>query len=163
MKEILGIDIGNVITDGRRNDNTDTAFKGNRYLETTSVPNAFEIIAELVQQRFKENVFLVSKAGEKTQKKTKEWLLYQGFYKATGIKPEQVFFCRERIDKAPICRDLGITHFIDDKLEVLGYLTTVPNKFLFNPREREVQRNIQHLDEVTWVSGWLDIKQLLLG
>ncbi len=40
-------------------------------------------------------------------------------------------FVRERRDKAPVCERLGITHFVDDHLDVLAYLTSVQHRHLF--------------------------------
>jgi hypothetical protein len=38
---------------------------------------------------------------------------------------------REREEKADICERVGITHFVDDQLEVLVHLTSVPYRYLF--------------------------------
>jgi hypothetical protein len=41
-------------------------------------------------------------------------------------------FCAERTDKEPICRELGITHFVDDKVHVVQILRhAVTHLFLF--------------------------------
>lgn len=46
-----------------------------------------------------------------------------------------VRFCRERPQKAPICAELGITHFIDDRADVLEPMCgIVANRFLFGPQ-----------------------------
>ena len=153
----LGIDVGGVIID-RINDKTDTSFFGNNYLATTACPDAFESISKLTRVTFGiDNVYLVSKAREKTERRTREWLEHHRFYEITGIKPENVHVCKERDGKAPICKDLGITHFIDDRLEVLGYLTTVDNLYLFQGRSREIEKNKEHLGRVIQVNNWLDV------
>jgi hypothetical protein len=159
MLDVLGVDIGGVIIDNH-SDGTDTSFFGANYLATSLVPDAFEVILAL-KERFGDRIFVVSKCKERTQGKTLEWLAHHKFYKKTGVTPERVHFCRERHEKAPICEQLGITHFVDDKLEVLGYLTSVPNLVLFRPKEREVAKFAQHLPRVTRVETWKEIQSIL--
>lgn len=159
--EVLGVDIGGVIID-RVNDGTDTSFFGTNYLRTTAVPRAFEAIRELSHKCFGGRVYLVSKCGRTTQAKTLEWLAHTKFYEAAQVVPGNVRFCRERHEKAGICEELGITHFVDDRLEVLGYLASVEKKFLFQPQEREVRRFAYHLSRVQRVESWKEIIEELL-
>lgn len=93
--------------------------------------------------------------------KTRNWLRMQNIYQQTGIDPDQVWFCLERNEKAEICKVLGITHFIDDRLEVLGYLTSVPHKVLLRPNPREVERFPQFLPSVTRVQSWNEVPAAL--
>jgi hypothetical protein len=162
QKEALGVDIGGVIID-RVNDGTDTSFFGENYLRTTAVADAFETIRQLVERRFGEEVYLVSKCGRRVQEKTLRWLGHHRFHELSGVLSEHVRFCRERHEKAPICEQLGITHFVDDRLEVLGHLTTVSTLFLFQPQPDEVQRFAHHLSRVQQVSSWQDIRAALLA
>lgn len=162
--ERLGVDIGGVIIDPI-NDNTDTSFFGDNYLATTAVPGVFEALDEIVKSRFAGEAFIVSKCGTRVQEKSLNWLEHQDFASRTGISvPEQVKFCRKRSGKAPIARELGLTHFIDDKLEVLGYLVgIVENLYLFNPRESEVARHSQFLPHVIVVRCWPELQAHILG
>jgi hypothetical protein len=154
MKKILGIDIGGVIID-RINEKTDTSFFNENYLQSTACPNAFEKIHALQQEYFKENVHLISKCGKKIQDKTLSWLTHHKFYTQTGIEESRVHFCRERREKKEICKQLGITHFVDDRLEILSYLLEfVPHLYLFSPRDEEVNKFKQHLSSVSIVHTW---------
>lgn len=155
----IGIDIGGVII-SRANDKTDTSFFGSNYLKTTAVADAFESIAKLARSGYR--VYLVSKCGESIELKTRHWLQHHRFYETVGIAPEDVRFCRTRPEKATICAELGATHFVDDRLEVLSYLTDVPNRFLFSPEPKEVAKFRQHLDCVTRVDSWSELVNLLL-
>jgi len=155
------VDVGGVIID-RINDNTDTSFLSDNYLKTTSVPGTFEHLTKLNNSLFKDRVFIVSKCGEKVQNKTLEWMAYHNFYEVTGIPKERVNFCRKRDGKGPICRDLGITHFVDDRLEVLSYmLDDVEKLYLFKPQEHEVKGWEKFLPKVTRVETWPEFKKLL--
>lgn len=161
MTEKFGVDVGGVIVD-RINDNTDTSFFSDNYLATTAVPGAFDALARLVAGRFGDQVFIVSKCGSRVEAKTREWLAHHDFYTRTGIAAEHLHFCRRRPDKAGICERLGITHFIDDRLEVLGYLGTVPDLYLFQPDRREMKRHERHLSRVQVVQSWDEVMGLLL-
>lgn len=154
-KQILGIDIGGVIID-RINDNTDTSFFGENYLNTTAVPDAFTVISEL-EKRYNNNLVIVSKCGKRTEEKTRAWLEYQNFFERTGVRKDALYFCRERYQKDGICSELGVTGFIDDRLEVLGYLQTVSRKYLFQPNEREINRFKHLLTQVIRVETWQGI------
>ena len=165
-EEKLGIDIGGVIID-RVNDKKDTSFFGDNYLNTTPVPGAFEAIKRLVDERFHENVYLVSKCGPEVEGKTKKWLEHHQFFERTGVRRENVFFVRDRRDKAVVCADKGVTHFIDDKLEVLGWVgkvKTMKRKYLFRPRKREIEEFYQFMDKNTKIAyAWDVVVSDLLG
>lgn len=154
LKEVLGVDVGGVIID-RVNDGTDTSFFGQNFLQTTAVADAFEVLKRL-QSRF-DQIVVVSKCGQSTQDRTKLWLAHHDFYSRTGIADSDLYFCRERREKAPICQQLGVTHFIDDRLEVLGYLETVSNLYLFQPIESEVTRHSRFLPRVKRMNSWQDV------
>lgn len=158
--DILGVDIGGVIID-RVNDDTDTSFFGDNYLATTAVPGAFASLARLAPGRFGGRVFLVSKCGARVEAKTRDWLAYHDFHAQTGIPASHVHFCRRRPDKAEVCERLGVTHFIDDRLEVLGYLEHVANLYLFRPERREMNRHARHLRRVQIVHEWDEVESLL--
>lgn len=160
--DTLGVDIGGVIIE-RVNDDADTSFFSKNYLKTPAMPGVFEVLRRLVSERFKERVYLVSKCGPNKQHKSREWLGHQDFFKKTGIYAGHVEFCLKRSDKAAICEKLGITHFIDDKLEVLGSLGTVPNKILFKPDEPEVKRYQFAYKQVRRVESWPEVEKLLLS
>ncbi len=159
--ERLGVDIGGVIIEGA-SASADTSFFSDNYLMTPALPGAVEALRRLHDERFGEDIFLVSKCGARTERKTREWLDHHRVYARSGLAPERLHFCRKRQDKAPICRDLGITHFIDDRLEVLGYLETVPRRFLFRPWEEEVARHAALLPQVTRVESWAEAERHLL-
>ena len=159
--EALGIDVGGVII-AKSNDGTDTSFFSNNYLKSTAVEDAVRVITELVERRFGQKTYIVSKCEANTERKTLEWLFYNQFFLATGILPQHVRFCRTREGKAPICQELHITHFVDDRLEVLSHLHTVPHKFLFQANPREVKKFESHLNQVRPVDTWLHLENILL-
>lgn len=127
---VLGVDIGGVLVD-RVGDDSDTSFFGDRPMETPAIPGAVDALTRLESGPFEGRVHLISKAGPKISERTRQWLAHTGFVETTGIPGDNVHFVRNREDKAPVCRRLGVTHFVDDRLSVLRHLTTVQHRYLF--------------------------------
>lgn len=125
----LGIDVGGVIVD-RVAEGTDTSFFGDRPMETPQVEGAFDAIKALTLV-FDGRVHIVSKAGPRIAGLTREWFARHGFFDKTGVSPDHVWFVRKRPEKSPICERLGVTHFVDDRRDVLEALDTVDHLYLF--------------------------------
>jgi len=127
---ILGVNIGGVIVARVAND-SDTNFFGERPMDTSAVDGVFEALRHLVSDVFEYRVHIVSKAGPRIATLSREWLARNGVFKDIGIPESNLWFVRKRPEKAPICAQLGITHFVDDRVDVLQHLTTVTHRFLF--------------------------------
>ncbi|WP_350281357.1 hypothetical protein [Kribbella sp. HUAS MG21] len=132
----LGIDIGRVIIAGGSGAG-DTSFSSGdaaAMLRTPAVPGAFDAIARLVPL-FGET-WLVSKCGPRIQRRSLDWLRHHRFFERTGIPEDNVRFCLQRPEKAIHCAELGITHFVDDKPDVIAAITpVVPYRYLFQDWE----------------------------
>lgn len=130
----LGLDFGKVIMGAVKDGRADTSFLGTTFTEAMkSRPEdgAIDSINQLVSE-FAGHVWIVSKCGPSVENKTRGWLKHRSFYEATGFDRANLRFCRERSDKAKICRQLRISHFVDDRLDVLEPMVgIVPNLFLF--------------------------------
>lgn len=154
MKEVLGIDIGGVIM-------------SRLFIDGSYPPllNVFDVIYNLKEKRFSKNIVIVSRADIYQRFQMIRWLGQQQFYKKTGVGIGQVFFCENRIDKADICQKKEVTHFIDDRKEIMTYLHRVgiKNLFLFQGRNEEGEGIYDHvLPHVVQVESWLEIKKALL-
>ena len=113
-------------------------------LATPATPGAFEVIPRLVAL-FDGRVWIISKCGERTQRKTLAWLDHHDFYDRTGFPRGNVRFCRERAEKAIHCRELSITHMIDDRLDVHRAIRdVVPHLYLFGPQNGDVPDWVVH-------------------
>jgi hypothetical protein len=162
-KKALGVDIGKVIIDHRRITKEEAKLLGERYSEIPATKDVFTSLKRLNDERFFGNIFLVSKVKEEHENRTTKWLRDNDFFNKTGIVPENVCYCRERSDKEKICRDNNITHFIDDRLEVLSHMIgKVPNLYLFHPDPKEVEEFKQFLPNVTRVESWEEVNSLML-
>lgn len=94
------------------------------------------------------------------EKKSRHWLIisHLSFFERTGVNEANLRFCRDRQGKAPICKQLGITYFVDDRLEVLRYLyPEVANLYLLNSDESEVNQHRDSLNRVKRVPNWSEI------
>lgn len=117
----LGIDIGRVIIGPTVGGVADTSFLGHTVAQamlTRPAPGSFTAIGDLVET-FEGRVWLVSKCGPSVERKTLCWLDHWRFHEQTRLPRNHVRFCRERRDKVVHARELGLTHFIDDRLDVL--------------------------------------------
>jgi hypothetical protein len=135
MSMRVGLDFGGVIV--RHRDAVQGEDTGLKDDDGTQVVNlgAFEAVNQLVSAS-NGCVWIVSKAGPKMQARTLAWLDKVAFYARTGLKAEHVKFCLEREGKKAICRDLKLSHFVDDRIHVMQILRhTVPHLYLFGPRE----------------------------
>lgn len=150
----IGVDIGRVIING---DGADTSFFGHDHAEamrTPAVPGAVSAVAELVR-RFDGRVWLVSKCGPKIQARSLAWLEHHGFWAKTGVARDNVRFCRERRDKAIHARRLALTHFVDDRFDVLEHLVgLVDHLYLFGPQRR---RHPRSQDAMIAAPRWADV------
>jgi hypothetical protein len=127
----LGVDVGRVLVSGEGSDTSFFSASDELALATPEVPGAIAAVvrlARLLQGR----VWLVSKCGPRIQQRTRAWLDHVGFYASTGLPADHVHFCRERKEKAPICKRLGISAFIDDREDVLASMEgLVEHRLLF--------------------------------
>ena len=131
---VLGVDVGRVISD----DDTDTGVSmlSDRWKDTAFVAGCLEAVQRLnASGRFEGHVRILSKCGPKVQERTTTWLHLQDFFGTTGILEEHVYFVRDKADKAALCADLHVTHFVDDRLGNLALMTTVNRRYLFQPFE----------------------------
>lgn len=150
QNDILGIDCGDVII----------------YTLGSKVPGAFETIRELMAaKRFKE-IHIVSKVLPTTLVYFAVRLALHGFWKYTGIPRENLHFCARYEDKEKICASLGVTHFVDDRLQVLRALTSVPNRYLFRdqgaPRAWEIRKYGPLPASIAPVHSWDELRRIFL-
>lgn len=117
----IGIDIGKVIIGGAA-DQPDTSFFSDNFLATPPIHESFESIQWLAKEF---DVWIISKCGQKIQDRSLVWLEAYKFFEITGVNPEQVIFCRQRKEKAPIAESLGLRVFIDDRVDIISSMENV--------------------------------------
>lgn len=125
-------------------------------LATPEIPGAVDAVADLVAA-FGGRVWLVSKCGPRVQARTLRWLDGHDFYVRTGLPRDHVRFCRARADKRLHCQELGLTHFVDDRVEVHEAIRgTVDHQYLFGPRAGPTPSYVRH------VGTWAEAGRLIL-
>jgi hypothetical protein len=113
----------------------------------------FDVVPRLVA-RFERQVWLVSKAGPRIERLTRRWLEHHDFFERTGLRRDRVRFCRQRADKREHALSLGLTHFIDDRVDVLEHLRgVVPSLFLFGIQTGAVPEWVTHVVDWTAVAA----------
>src|SRR5581483_12204205 len=144
----LGIDVGRVLISPGNESKPDTSFIGGSLEDALNTPpyeGMFDVLPALVS-RFDGNVWIVSKCGPRIQARTLQWFDRHRFFERTGIDSRNVRFCLKRPDKALHCREVAITHFIDDRSDVLeAMLGVVSNLYLFGPQRAQAALGMRHL------------------
>jgi hypothetical protein len=151
----LGVDFGRVIQGGALPSGAaDTVFLSGGHaaaMRSPATDGAIDALARLVR-RFAGQVWVISKCGDRIQRRTLDWLAHNDFYAATGIPAGNVRFCRRRADKAAHCAELGITHMIDDRLDVHRALRdVVAHRYLFGPQPEPAPPWVHHVP--TWAAA----------
>lgn len=148
----LGVDCGNVILE---------------QMNGTPVPGALVALRSIVQSGIftdpsgKVNIWIVSKCGPRVQELSKGWLEDIDFWNFTGMPKSNLEFCLKFWEKEPICQDLGITHFIDDRPRVLNCLTSVDNLYAFRPLQKAMHE-YRLAKPLTVVQSWEELLNHML-
>ena len=157
MKARCGIDFGGVIVKATKQYADEDTGLGEHNNAEEAHEGVFDAIREIVMI-CEGLVWIVSKAGPRMEARTREWLRAVDFYSYTGLDPAHVRFCRERQEKDRICRELQITHFVDDRIHIMQILRhTVPHLYLFG--DQGAERFCPPW--ATFVSQWSEIPGLL--
>jgi ribA/ribD-fused uncharacterized protein len=138
----LGVDFGRVIQGGDVPDgNDDTQFLGSSYdtaMQSPATVGMFDALPRLVE-RFDGRVWIISKCGPRIRHLMLSWLEFHDFYDRTGVPRDNVRYCAKRAEKAGHCIELGVTHMIDDRLDVHSHLRgVVENLYLFGTQRTAV-------------------------
>jgi len=145
-KEILGIDLGNTIIKHR-----------------SPMPDAFRVIRRLIDERFGNNVHIVSRVSPEQEIRARAFVTGEHFQKELAIPLNRVHFCGERHEKGPICKQINVTHFIDDRPEVMSAMPpSVVRKILLDPDETDLRLFASRLGDFNIARSWLDVERLLL-
>lgn len=152
---VLGIDVGGVIVN-KAGDFGDTSFFSDRYLETPPTEQVFEVLERVVPMF--DDVLIISKCGRNIQRKTMEWMDHHDFYGKTGISRSKFNFCLKRPEKVGIAQFWGVTHYVDDRIDIIKSMKdVVPHLFLFAPDiKATVSQGGFHM-----VPSWSKLERLL--
>ena len=124
----IGLDVGGVLLD-RSLGADEASFFGTRPMDTPVMPGALEAVRTLAAL-FEGRILIVSRAGHRTRELSRRWLGLHGFLGDERIPPSHIYFVERRSEKAALCQALGVTHFVDDHLDVLSGMQ-IPFRILF--------------------------------
>jgi len=164
VSQRLGVDFGGVILDFVPHIHTSLSFDGPRYLETPPVAGAIDSLRELNETKFANSIFIVSRYGPEDDGSVRviEWLHCHNFFNRTGIPEEHFHSCAEWHEKLPIAKELKLTHFVDDRSEVLKYMIEeIPNLYLFQALE-EKEQFLEVQKRTIFVDSWKKLTNILL-
>lgn len=134
-----------------------------RHLDPPAITGAFGAIARLHRERFLASCWLVSRCKAEAEAEMLDWLERHRFFQITGIDRRHVVFCRVPSDKAEICRELNVTHFVDDRLAVLRHMIgVVPNLYRFLSRASKLEAVNGAIQGIRTIHTWVEITDALL-
>ena len=163
MKElrILGVDLGNVIIDHFAFGTTRKFLISGDYCKIKPVENSIECIKDLARISF-DKVIIIYNATDFAYSKIQNWLSHWDLTEDINNSSIQIVRSSLGRDKSFDCKRLNVTHFVDDRLEVILKLRNeVKNLYLFRPQDQEVMNN--KTQEVFWEKAncWVDLKKML--
>jgi hypothetical protein len=153
--ERLGVDIGGPIMSMLYGANPTDLFFSDRYLE---VPIVVGVLASLtrLRSRFGADIYLIS---TNVRRRPQAFEILEKHRILELVGRDHVVMCDTDAAKAIACRDLGITHFVDDRIEVLELLASVTRRYFFTSEDahRSLPSNIVR------VASWSAIEYDLLA
>jgi hypothetical protein len=133
-------------------------FFSERYLEVPLVPG---VLGSLVRLRalFGSHIYLIS---TNIRRRSQALEILEKHQILEFVGRDRVVMCDTDAAKADTCRELGISHFVDDRIEVLELLGTVARRYLFQS-ESDAGASPALPANVLRVSSWSAIERDLLS
>jgi hypothetical protein len=146
--DILGVDCANVIF---------RPFSGRQ------ISGSITCLQKIKQSNRFSKIFIISRAGIWNRFFFPFRLSTLNFWQNTGITKDSLYFCWRNKDKASLCKILKVTHFVDDRLDVLQHLQGVKHLYALNPSERELSRYPETAKNIIVTKSWDELTPLLLN
>jgi hypothetical protein len=141
----IGIDLGNTIVHNPTRE---------------AYPRALEVIKNLVEDGHE--IWIISRVNSEQRAKSLEWIEKFGFFQKTGIKPDNLYYCWERKDKAIFGKAFSFDVFIDDHPEVLSHFPDQVLKLAFRPKPEKVQEYSSKMKNYYKIEHWPEIREKLM-
>jgi hypothetical protein len=148
-----GVDIGNVLV------------KNGSYKDKLTIHNMEFIQDSLMGLKFlidkvgTDNVWIISKVSTEQQELSEIILEQFDIYGKTGLNKNHVKFCLERLDKAPIIKELNLQGHIDDRGQIIDSVQNfLPCPVWFNPEPADYYKWSCVMSDKVWlVSSWQEL------
>jgi hypothetical protein len=102
-------------------------------------------------------IYIISARRSGNIRYAQDWLLQHGVYNA--VPADHIFFCGSGAEKSGICRRLGVSLYLDDRLNVLELLPDETKKILFDPDG--IAGRLQPPEVVKVVNDWLQFTSIV--
>ncbi len=126
--------------------------------------DSFEVIKKLSKFRccfrHSHNVYIVSRVNDDQRNRSQAWLKNYDFFNQTNVRPENLYYCFDRRDKAVFQRGLKLDVFIDNRPDCLIPMEKKVIKILFGPTEADLGAHfdkLNTLENLVIVKNWKQI------
>lgn len=159
----LGIDLGNVIIDHVSFGTTREYVLSGDYQAIPPVPGAVDALITLIANESVMRCMIIYNATDVVEEKVASWVAR---WVPPTVRSSDKFACQRSLsgrDKALDCLRFGLTHFVDDRMEVMKRLRgRVPHLFLFRPNDDEKREHYGGEDFFVEADGWPEVLRVLL-
>lgn len=157
MKIKIGIDINGVLANNKL-----SHINTRDYSIFSVMENAIKVVKKLVKHYGSENIYIISRAQScQLSFITGIWMETHNFLQETNISLDNVKICTRLKDKAIIAEKLNITHFIDDRPEVLSYFSKNTILMAYQPKKNEIKKYPNVASRAIIVNSWNEIANYL--
>lgn len=157
MKTKIGIDINGVLANNKLSHITTRD-----YSIFSVMKNAINVIKRLVKHYGAENIYIVSRVqSHQLSFITGVWMETHNFLQKTNIPLENVKICTRLKDKSRIAEKLNITHFIDDRPEVLSYFSKNTILIAYQSPKNEIEKYPDVASRAIIVNSWNEVAKYL--
>ncbi|WP_372019142.1 hypothetical protein [Tistrella mobilis] len=146
----LGVDVGGVLCRLHLKEGRLPATPEGGAAALVAMPDVHVVMHTVLKPFFGDRIHIISKAEPAVRPLIAAWLWQSGLAEAIGLVPERVHFTETLAEKAVIARQLGLTHMIDDRFEVLARMPFLQLAVLFAdpglppPTAPGIAANIRH-------------------
>lgn len=157
MATKIGIDINGVLANNKR-----AHIKTHDYSVFSVMEDAIDIVREIVNLHGAENVYIISRVkSHQLSFITGIWMETHNFLRETNVLLDNVYICSLLRDKAKIAKKLRLTHFIDNRPEVLNHFPKNIVIIAFQPEDKEMKKYPNVLSRAKVANSWKEVGKYL--
>jgi len=157
VKFKIGIDINGVLANNKL-----PYFKTQNYSIFSVMENAINVVKNLVKKYGAENIYIISCVqSHQLSFITGIWMETHNFLHKTNISLDNVIICTRMKDKSRIAEKLNLTHFIDDRPEVLNYFSKETTILVYQPKKSQIKKYPDIASRAIIVNSWNEIADYL--
>lgn len=153
MKTKIGLDLNGVLAN-----NKTSYIKTRNYSIFSVMEDAVNVVKTIIKRYGKENVYIISRVqSHQLSFITGIWMETHNFLQKTNMSLDNVKICTRLKNKSRIAEELNITHFIDDRPEVLNYFSKNIILIAYRPKKSELKKYPDVASRAIIVNSWKEI------